>query len=371
MKTKFLLLITLVFGQITLAQSDDEMAIGKTLNSYINGSSFANMQQLQNAFTEDAKLYLTMRDGSQNTISPETYAGFFKKRPEGEFTGRIGNILEIEIINDIASAKVEIISPKANVYYIDLFLLKKINKEWKIISKTATKSEQNSKGRILFVVSNVKVYGNTDLKTGVSFSEIVDAYDTFINANYYVDFVSPKGGNINISYYDDANSLQSKYYNDKVFMARLAYTKSPSEVSASSYDAVYYVGGGAAMFEVPENEEIQKITMSIYENQKGIVSAVCHGTAGIVNLKKDNGDYLVKGKKITGYPEAFEKKDKPYFKTFPFLIDKLIENRGGDFNYTKPRTIYFEVDDRLITGQSYLASKIVAEKVIEAIKKSK
>lgn len=370
MKTRILVLITLCFGSLIFAQSADELAISKTLNNYINGGSFSNPEQIKSAFTDDATLYLTKRDGSSMTFTPQAYADIFKTRPQGEFSGRIGNILSIEVINDVASAKAEIIMPKYNSYYVDLFLLKKINNIWKIVSKTATKKEKNSSGRILFIVSNAKFYGDTDLKTGTSFSEIVDAYDTFVANDYYVDFVSPKGGDIAIAYYNEADSLQKKYYNNKTFMNRLKYTKSPKEINASSYKAVYYVGGGSAMFQVPENEEIQSIAMSVYEKENGVVSAVCHGTAGIVNLKTQNGDYLVKGKKVSGYPEAYENKDKPYFKTFPFLIQETIEKRGGDFNYEKRRVVYFEADERLITGQSNLASKVVALKVIETIEKS-
>lgn len=368
MKTRILVGIALCFGSLLFAQSADEIAISKTLNNYINGGSFSNPEQIKSAFTEDATLYLTKRDGSSMTFTPQSYTDIFKTRPQGEFTGRIGNILSIEVINDVASAKVEIVTPKNNSYYIDLFLLKKTNNAWKIVSKTATKKEQNCNGRILFIVSNAKFYGETNLKTGTSFSEIVDAYDTFVTNDYYVDFVSPKGGDIAIAYYNEADSLQKEYYSNKTFMNRLKYTKSPKEINASSYKAVYYVGGGSAMFEVPENKEIQAISMAVYEKENGVISAVCHGTAGIVNLQTKDGEYLVKGKKISGYPEAYENKEKPYFKTFPFLIQETIEKRGGDFNYEKRRAVYYEADGRLITGQSNLASKVVALKVIETIK---
>ena len=49
-------------------------------------------------------------------------------------------MFSIEIVNDIAMAKVEIAGPERKWVYIDLFLLKKIENEWKIISKTATRT---------------------------------------------------------------------------------------------------------------------------------------------------------------------------------------------------------------------------------------
>ena len=61
---------------------------------------------------------------------------FLKK---GEFNGRVAKILAVEVIRDIATAKVEIAGPDRKWVYVDLFLLKKFDKEWKIISKTATR----------------------------------------------------------------------------------------------------------------------------------------------------------------------------------------------------------------------------------------
>ena len=119
------------------------------------------------------------------------------------------------------------------------------------------------------------------------------------------------------------------------------------------------------MFGVPENKEIQKIAMTIYEDYDGIISSVCHGTAGIVNLKTKDGEYVFKGKKVNGYPDSFENEEAPYFQHFPFLIQKTLEERGGVFKFSERNVSHVEVDGNLITGQNYLSSKDVALKIIE------
>ena len=124
------------------------------------------------------------------------------------------------------------------------------------------------------------------------------------------------------------------------------------------------------MFEVPENLYIQRISMQVYEDNKGIISSVCHGTAGIVNLKTKNGKFLVDGKKISGYPDSFEKQDGEYFKHFPFLIQKTIEERGGEFKFSKRNESFVEQDGRIITGQNFQSSSGVALKIIELIEKT-
>ena len=121
------------------------------------------------------------------------------------------------------------------------------------------------------------------------------------------------------------------------------------------------------MFGVPENENIQDITMSIYNNN-GIVSAVCHGTAGIVNLKTKDGNYLYQGKEVNGFPDKFENKERPYYKTFPFSIEGIIKERGGNFIYSEDGwDNYYKVDDRLITGQDPTAAASVAKQIINTL----
>lgn len=229
-------------------------------------------------------------------------------------------------------------------------------------------SGQKNQEKILFVASNQHTYGNTNINASNHFSEIVLAYDIFVKNGYIVDFVSPKGGAIPIGYITTSDSIQKKYLYDNHFMNLLKYTKSSQEIKASEYKAIYYSGGGSAMFGVAENENIQNIATEIYKNN-GVVSAICHGTAGIVHLKDEQGESLYLNKKISGYPDLFENKESEYYKTFPFSIDETINENKGSFIYSdKQRDNFFVVDGRFITGQDPSASVSVAQNVIKIIK---
>ncbi len=230
--------------------------------------------------------------------------------------------------------------------------------------------QKTTNGSILFVTSNQETYGTTAKKTANHFAEIVYAYEEFVNAGYSVDFVSPNGGEIPVGYIKQSDSLQQKYVKNAAFMKLLQNTFKPSQINASNYKAVYYSGGGAAMFGVPENISIQTISRKIYQN-KGVISAVCHGTAGLANLKTSKGDYIYANKKISGFPDKFENKKAPYFKTFPFSIQEEITKNGGNFQYSEQGWDNFVVvDGRLITGQDPSASATVAKKVIAQLNNS-
>ena len=227
---------------------------------------------------------------------------------------------------------------------------------------------KETKGRILFIVSNQHTYGNTKISSANHFGEIVLAYDVLIKEGYQIDFVSPKGGAIPLGYFNTSDSIQKQYLYDANFMNMLKTTNKPERINPANYKAVYYGGGGAAMFGVPENKSIQKISMSIYNNN-GVVSAICHGTAGIVNLKTEDDNYLYVNKEVNGFPDLFENKNAQYYQTFPFSIEEIIKKRGGKFHYSKNGwDNYYKVDGRLITGQDPTAAASVAHEIIKQLK---
>ena len=133
------IMFTLCFLSLSvlLAQTEEEQ-LRETLNRYLQGSSYSLPKLIGSAFYEDATLFLSKKDQEIYALSPKEYADLFEKRERGKFNGRYGTILAIDISNNIATAKAEIHIPKANMQLIDLFLLKKLQGEWKIIGKAAT-----------------------------------------------------------------------------------------------------------------------------------------------------------------------------------------------------------------------------------------
>lgn len=137
MRNSLLILLTL-FSAVTLTAQSEESEIRAALQEYLDGSSYNNPEQITSVFYEKADLFLSKKDEELWVLTPEEYANLFKKREKGKFNGRIGKILNVDQANNIATAKVEISIPAENLLFIDLFLLKKLEGKWKIISKAAT-----------------------------------------------------------------------------------------------------------------------------------------------------------------------------------------------------------------------------------------
>lgn len=136
---QFIPILIFAFFSIQLsAQAEEEDAIRATLQDYIEGSSYNDPGRIEKAFYPEAYLFLSKKDQEIYLLSVVEYSSLFEKREKGTFNGRVGNILSIDRENNIATAKAEILIGAEDLRFIDLFLLKKLEGEWKIISKAAT-----------------------------------------------------------------------------------------------------------------------------------------------------------------------------------------------------------------------------------------
>lgn len=364
---RIILLALLLNGAAHAAPADDDRRVAAVIEDYLHGSSYNQPERLRRAFHPDARLYLSQGTDGMREVGVDEYVGWFGKNP-GQANGRIGRLLGTQVEGNIATAKAEILVGKDRARYVDLFLLKQIGGHWQIISKTATRYDAPAHGRqVLLVVSNTDTMPGTRLSAGNSFAELVHAYAAFRQAGYGVQFVSPEGGAVPLAYIDTRDpELKAGLY-DADFLWALANTRQPGDVDAGAYAALMYIGGSAAMYGVADHPGLQSLATRIYERHGGIVSAVCHGSAGLVDLKLADGTALVSGKRVTGYPDAFEDKDAPYYKTFPFSIEQRLQQRKGRFRHGVRNSSHVEIDGRLITGMNWQSTRDVVAAIIRQL----
>lgn len=243
------------------------------------------------------------------------------------------------------------------------------NLERLLISLKEMTREVEKMKKVLIVLTNVAKYDNHNIPTGLWLGELVHFYDEIKKHGLEADFVSPKGGYVPLDPYSMkfADEVDYKWYQNNEFVRRaMAETKKPTEINADDYFAIYYTGGHGVVFDFPDNEAIQKIAMSIY-NAGGYVSAVCHGVVGLLNLKTQDNEYLIKNKYVTGFTNTEELLSRKQNKV-PFSTEDELKKRGAKYikkRFFKP---YAVKDDRIITGQNPWSPREVAKLLIAAIK---
>ncbi|MCS3800735.1 type 1 glutamine amidotransferase domain-containing protein [Niastella sp. OAS944] len=222
------------------------------------------------------------------------------------------------------------------------------------------------KKKILFVVTSHDTKGSTGEKTGYYLGEVSHPWKVLKDAGYEIDFVSPKGGNPPVDGFDLSDPENAMFWEDKYYHNKITHSLKPAEVKAADYAAIYYAGGHGAMWDLPGNEEIALLAADIYQ-QNGVVAAVCHGPAGLVNIKLKDGSYLVAGKKINGFSNEEEAAVK-LTEVVPFLLENKLKERGGVYEKSAPWQSHVTVDQRLITGQNPQSAKAVGQAVRDALK---
>lgn len=215
--------------------------------------------------------------------------------------------------------------------------------------------------KILMVLTSVSEIGDTGEQTGYNVAEAAHPWKVFKDSGHFVDFASIKGGQPPRDEVDSTDPIQVVFTQDETTRAGLYNTASVDVVDPDQYDAVYLVGGHGTMWDFPDSEGLQNLVASIY-NAGGVVGAVCHGPAGLVNVTLANGIHLVNGRKVAAFTndeEIAAGKDKviPFF-----LADKLAE-QGATHVFADVFEEKVEVADRLVTGQNPASAAGVAKEM--------
>ncbi|RQU46486.1 type 1 glutamine amidotransferase domain-containing protein [Burkholderia cenocepacia] len=220
--------------------------------------------------------------------------------------------------------------------------------------------------RILHVVSNVANYADQSEPTGLWLSELTHAWHVFAEHGYDQRLVSPKGGTSPLEprslKWPLADSSVKEWLNNPDCQKLLATTARPDQIDAADFDAIYFTGGHAVMWDFPDDAGLQRLTRDIYE-RGGIVSSVCHGYCGLLNTKLTNGALLVAGRRLTGYSWV-EEVLAGVAKKVPYNAEEEMVQRGALYEKALlPFTSKVVTDGRLVTGQNPQSAKATAEQV--------
>lgn len=216
----------------------------------------------------------------------------------------------------------------------------------------------SSKKKILFITTNT-----SELKdgtpTGVWMEEFAVPYIIFEDTGYDITIASPLGG---VSVIDESSLSCSNPMEWDEPSKLLEHTTKLSNVNYETYDVIFFPGGHGPMFDIAKDETVKKVVEYFYNNNK-IVSAVCHGPAGLLLALDKNSEPIVKGKKVTSFTNKEEHIVKKA-ELVPFLLEDRLIELGAEFHEAKPWEEHVIVDGNLITGQNPSSAIAVAEKII-------
>jgi putative intracellular protease/amidase len=222
------------------------------------------------------------------------------------------------------------------------------------------------KAKILMVLTSHDKKGDTGQPTGAYLSEVAHPYDAFVAADAEVDFVSPRGGRPPFDGVEQADESGRAFLADANIKSKLDNTLRPQDIKPADYDAIFYAGGHGTMWDFPDNPGLASLAAKIYE-QGGVVSAVCHGPAGLLNVRLSDGRYLVQGKEVAAFTNEEERAVK-LESVVPFMLADELEKRGALHRPAANWQPHVVVSERLVTGQNPASAKGVAQATLEQLR---
>lgn len=222
---------------------------------------------------------------------------------------------------------------------------------------------------ILMVLTSHAELGNTGKKTGFWVEEFAAPYYAFKDAGINVTLASPAGGQAPIdpsSELDDFQTLATKrYFKDADSQNLIANTQVLAQINSEDFDAVFYPGGHGPLWDLTDNNHSIKLIEQFLAANKPI-AAVCHASAALLNVKDSTGEFLVKGKAVSGFTNT-EEEAVQLTDIVPFLLEDEFIKRGADYQKTEDWHAFAVQDGLLISGQNPASSILVAEKLLKQL----
>ena len=120
------------------------------------------------------------------------------------------------------------------------------------------------------------------------------------------------------------------------------------------------------MWDFPDDPALAHLAARIYESG-GVVGAVCHGPAALVNLKLSDGQYLIKGKQVAAFTDE-EERAANLDGVVPFLLATTLQLRGAIHVAAPNWQTNVIVDERLVTGQNPASAEGVGREIARLLK---
>ncbi|MBQ0931826.1 type 1 glutamine amidotransferase domain-containing protein [Ideonella sp. 4Y16] len=239
--------------------------------------------------------------------------------------------------------------------------------------------------RVAMVIANPAVSTTTGWPVGFWWSELTHPYHAFVEVGYEVEVFSPMGGACTADAMSDPNDPSGYSQTDLIsqgflhtpkLKALVEQTRPVAEIDIAAFDAIVVAGGQAPMFSFEGATELHRVFAAFFEAGK-VAAALCHGSAILAYARDSRGEYIAKGRTVTGFANIEEDfadnavwsygllpRDKH---VMPWRIEDRLKALGANYVQAGLWRSFAVRDGNLITGQQNFSGGETARLVIEAL----
>jgi putative intracellular protease/amidase len=239
--------------------------------------------------------------------------------------------------------------------------------------------------RIAMVIANPAVSTTTGWPVGFWWSELTHPYLAFREVGYEVEVFSPNGGKCeadamsdpgDASGYSKTDLISQGFIHTPDLKALVDNTRSVGEADIAKFDAIVVAGGQAPMFNYAAATALHARFVEFYLAGK-VAAALCHGVAILKFAKLPNGEYLARGKTVTGFANVEEDyADDAVWShgllprgkhVMPWRIEDEMKAIGANYVQAGRWRSFAVRDGNLVTGQQNFSGTETARLIIEAL----
>jgi putative intracellular protease/amidase len=138
------------------------------------------------------------------------------------------------------------------------------------------------------------------------------------------------------------------------------------KAKAEDYDAVFIPGGHGPMEDLAVSAPFGRL-VGAFHNAGKPVSAVCHGPAGLLSAKNDDGTWLFNGRRLAAFSNV-EEAQAGFADSAVWLLEDRLSQSGATVDLGDPWGSHIVVDGNLYTGQNPASSLALAEELVKVLK---
>jgi putative intracellular protease/amidase len=225
-------------------------------------------------------------------------------------------------------------------------------------------------GKALIVCTSHDRLGDDGDETGVFGSELTAPYFEFKDGRMSVDVASIKGGQIPIDPMSFKWFIKSEYderfLSDPAFQGKVKNSLLIDDIDLTQYDIIYLAGGWGAAYDLGFSKALGRKISQAYAADK-IIGGVCHGLLGLLLARDENGQPLVRGRRITAVTD--KQVEELGISITPQHPERELRAAGASFeSVTAFRDMFANhvvVDGRIISGQNQNAGAEVANMMMK------
>lgn len=239
--------------------------------------------------------------------------------------------------------------------------------------------------RVAMVIANPALSSTTGWPVGFWWSELTHPYHAFTEVGYEVAVFSPAGGGCAADAMSDPNDpsgysttdlISQGFIHSPELVALVANTRPVAEIELVDFDAIVVAGGQAPMFSFEGATELHRVFAAFFEAGK-VAAALCHGSAILAYARDSRGEYIAKGRTVTGFANVEEDfADNAVWSygllprdqhVMPWRIEDRLKALGANYVQGGLWRSFAVRDGNLITGQQNFSGGETARLVIEAL----